>query len=88
MSIDNDVVNALTFLTEGKEVTINTDIDFVDDVVDELNRGDVFVYSTNEDGEIDKIALVAAYETAEIVVDKAGNVITLEQAGRKNIGNV
>ena len=88
VSIDNDVVNALTFLTEGKEVTINTDIDFVDDVIDELNRGDVFVYSTNEDGNIDKIALVAAYETAEIVVDKAGNVITLEQAGRKNIGNV
>lgn len=80
---NDEVVNALTFLSEGKEITLYTSVDY-DGALPV--RGDVFEYSTNEDGDIDIIDIIEA--NAEIVEDKVGNVITLADSGKVNISKI
>lgn len=80
---NDEVVNALTFLSEGKEITLYTSVDY-DGVLPV--RGEVFEYSTNEDGDIDIIDIVEI--NAEIVEDKVGNVVTLADSGKVNISKI
>ncbi len=92
---NDEVVNALTFLSEGKEITLYTSVDY-DGALPV--RGEVFEYSTNEDGDIDIINININTETivdnkivdvnAEIVEDKVGNVITLADSGKVNISKI
>ena len=80
---NDEVVNALTFLSEGKEITLYTSVDY-DGALPV--RGDVFEYSTNEDGDIDIIDIIEV--NAEIVEDKVGNVIALADSGKVNISKI
>lgn len=80
---NDEIVNALTFLSEGKEITLYTSVDY-DGALPV--RGEVFEYSTNEDGDIDIIDIIET--NAEIVEDKVGNVITLADSGKVNISKI
>ena len=92
---NDEIVNALTFLSEGKEITLYTAVDYDGKLP---VRGEVFEYSTNEDGDIDIIDTDINTETvvdnkiidvnAEIVEDKVGNVITLADSGKVNISKI
>ena len=80
---NDEVVNALTFLSEGKEITLYTSVDY-DGALPV--RGEVFEYSTNEDGDIDIINIVNV--NAKIVEDKVGNVITFADNSKVNISTI